>query len=49
MSRDGCHLCEEALAVVDRVCGSTGEEYAGDDVTLDRADADDSSLAPAHA
>jgi glutaredoxin len=26
-SRQGCHLCEEARAVVDRVCADLGEEY----------------------
>jgi glutaredoxin len=27
-SRPGCHLCEEARAVVARVCSELGESYA---------------------
>ena len=26
--RDGCHLCEQAVAVVDAVCAESGAEYA---------------------
>jgi glutaredoxin len=33
--RDGCHLCEEAVAVVDVVCAETGTEYALRDVDAD--------------
>ncbi|WP_139982770.1 glutaredoxin family protein [Nocardioides litoris] len=34
-SRAGCHLCEEAEAVVARVCADLGEEYAVVDVDGD--------------
>ena len=33
--RDGCHLCEEAVAIVDAVCAETGTEYALRDVDAD--------------
>jgi glutaredoxin len=37
-SRPGCHLCEEALAVVAKVCADVGETYdvvnVDDDATL---------------
>ncbi len=36
-TRPGCHLCEEALAVVAKVCADLGEEY--DEVNID-GDAD---------
>lgn len=26
-SRPGCHLCEDARAVIERVCAELGEEY----------------------
>ena len=32
-TRPGCHLCEEALAVVAKVCADVGEEY--DEVNID--------------
>ena len=32
-SRPGCHLCDDARAVVERVCADTGEEYLEVDVT----------------
>lgn len=28
VGREGCHLCEEARAVIARVCAETGEEFA---------------------
>lgn len=28
ISRPGCHLCEDAKAVVDRVCADLGAEWA---------------------
>ncbi len=31
--RQGCHLCDEARAVIQRVCGDLGEEY--DEVDID--------------
>ncbi|HET9422269.1 MAG TPA: glutaredoxin family protein [Nocardioides sp.] len=37
-SRPGCHLCEEALAVVAKVCADLGETY--DEVNID----DDATL-----
>ena len=33
--RDGCHLCEEAVAIIDAVCAETGTEYALRDVDAD--------------
>ena len=36
-TRPGCHLCEEALAVVAKVCADLGEAY--DEVNID-GDAD---------
>ena len=38
--RAGCHLCEVAREVVDRVCAELGEEYAEVDVDTDPALAD---------
>lgn len=35
LSRQGCHLCAEALAVVARVCGQTGADYVEVDVDAD--------------
>lgn len=33
--RQGCHLCDEARAVVERVCADTGEEYVEVDIDTD--------------
>jgi hypothetical protein len=33
--RDGCHLCEEAVAVVRAVCATTGDSWATVDVDSD--------------
>ncbi|MFT4110556.1 glutaredoxin family protein [Propionicimonas sp.] len=35
--RDGCHLCEEAVAVVRAVCAQTGDTWAVDNVDADPA------------
>jgi glutaredoxin len=35
-TRPGCHLCEEALAVVAKVCADLGEAY--DEVNIDDDD-----------
>lgn len=32
-SRPGCHLCDEARAVIESVCGELGEDYA--EVSID--------------
>ena len=32
-SRQGCHLCEDARATIERVCADLGEEY--DEVSID--------------
>ncbi len=32
-SKPGCHLCEEALAVVERVCADSGVAYEVVDIT----------------
>ena len=34
-SKPGCHLCEEALAVVARVCAELGTSYEEVDITTD--------------
>lgn len=33
--RPGCHLCDDARAVVAQVCAELGEEYAEVDITAD--------------
>ena len=35
--KPGCHLCDEARAVVARVCADLGEEYDEVDITTDPA------------
>lgn len=42
LTRAGCHLCEEARAVVAQVCAERGETY--EEVDLDAAAADDPAL-----
>ena len=42
LTRTGCHLCEEARAVVAQVCAEAGEAY--EEVDLDAAAADDPAL-----
>jgi glutaredoxin len=32
-SRPGCHLCDDARAVIEQVCRELGEEYAEVDIT----------------
>ena len=34
-TRQGCHLCEEARAVVDRVCAELGEDVEEVDIDTD--------------
>jgi glutaredoxin len=34
-TRTGCHLCEEARLVIERVCADLGEEYAEVDIDTD--------------
>ncbi len=34
-SRPGCHLCDDARAVVEAVCAELGERYAEVDITTD--------------
>ena len=36
-TRDGCHLCEDAQVVVEKVCGELGVPWEGKDITQDRA------------
>ena len=33
--KPGCHLCDDAREVVERVCADLGEEYAEVDITSD--------------
>lgn len=42
LTRPGCHLCDEARAVVEQVCAELGETY--EEVDLDAAAADDPEL-----
>lgn len=35
MTRAGCHLCADAIAVVAEVCGAAGERYREVDVDSD--------------
>jgi Glutaredoxin-like domain (DUF836) len=35
LTREGCHLCDEAIAQVAAVCAETGERYAVLDVDRD--------------
>jgi glutaredoxin len=35
LTRAGCHLCDEAIAVVRSVCAKTGEQYRLVDVDTD--------------
>ena len=42
LTRDGCHLCEEARLVVAQVCAEVGEAY--EEVDLDAAAAHDPAL-----
>ena len=35
LSKPGCHLCDEARAVVEAVCADTGEAYDEVDITTD--------------
>ena len=37
-SRPGCHLCDEARAVVEAVCAETGESYTEVDIDADGFD-----------
>ena len=36
-SRPGCHLCDDARAVVERVCADLGETYDEVDIDTDAA------------
>ena len=35
-TRTGCHLCDEARVVIERVCAELGEEYAEIDIDTDQ-------------
>lgn len=35
-TKPGCHLCEDALAVVAQVCGEDGVAWSGHDISDDR-------------
>jgi glutaredoxin len=35
LSKPGCHLCDEARAVVETVCADLGETYEDVDITAD--------------
>lgn len=37
LTKDGCHLCEDARAVVTAVCRDTGSEFSEVDITTDAA------------
>lgn len=36
-SKPGCHLCEDAQAVIERVCADLGTDYEVVDITTSRA------------
>ncbi|GHF31932.1 glutaredoxin family protein [Streptomyces griseoluteus] len=35
--KPGCHLCDDAQAVIEKVCGELGVSWEGRDTTEDRA------------
>lgn len=35
LTRDGCHLCEQAISVVAAVCSETGDTWTTSDVDAD--------------
>ncbi|MFF9373945.1 glutaredoxin family protein [Streptomyces griseoluteus] len=35
--KPGCHLCDDAQAVIEKVCGELGVSWQGRDITEDRA------------
>ena len=37
LTKDGCHLCEDAREVVTTVCRDTGSEFSEVDITTDAA------------
>ncbi|MFE0421242.1 glutaredoxin family protein [Streptomyces sp. NPDC058953] len=37
IGKPGCHLCDEARAVVDEVCATTGASWEEKDITVDEA------------
>ncbi|GAA2259457.1 glutaredoxin family protein [Streptomyces amakusaensis] len=37
IGKPGCHLCDDARAVVEEVCGRTGAVWEEKDITLDEA------------
>jgi hypothetical protein len=37
ISRPGCHLCDDARVVVERVCARTGADFEEKDITSDEA------------
>ncbi|MGY3680698.1 glutaredoxin family protein [Streptomyces sp. TE33382] len=37
VGKPGCHLCEDARAVVDTVCAETGASWVEKDITQDEA------------
>ncbi|MFF4506171.1 glutaredoxin family protein [Streptomyces sp. NPDC001401] len=34
--KPGCHLCDDAQVVVEKVCGEVGVEWEAKDISLDR-------------
>jgi glutaredoxin len=35
-TRTGCHLCDDARVIIERVCAELGEEYAEIDIDTDQ-------------
>jgi glutaredoxin len=35
LSKPGCHLCDDARAVIDAVCAELGEHYEDVDISMD--------------
>jgi glutaredoxin len=37
LTRPGCHLCEDAKAIIEQVCAETGSNWTEQDITADPA------------
>jgi hypothetical protein len=35
LTRSGCHLCDDAIAVVAQVCAETGDSWVAEDIDAD--------------
>ena len=46
LTRPGCHLCEQAIEVIDAVCAETGDSYEERNVDRDPEPADATAIVP---